>query len=178
MKVQHDLAWLFLWPHLLSVTFTHLTPAMLASLLDFEYAKQAPIAGYSCLLFLTSGTLSAQVAMRLAASLPLGPCSDTLFTEISDYIMSSFPTWPPSPPSLFIFLCFPFSILLLPSSIEWHYLFALLLVSLHERTHFMKIRTLCILLTAIFPDMQQVLSKHLIQSEGIATWEKWLIIIG
>ena len=102
----------------------------------------------------------------------------SLFTEVSDHIRTSFPTWPPSPPSLFSFLCFPFSILLLPSSIEWHYLFALLLVSLHERTHFMKTGTLCILLTAVFPDMQQVLSKHLIQSEGIATWEKWLIIIG
>ena len=101
-----------------------------------------------------------------------------LFTEVSDHIMTSFPTRPPSPPSLFPFPWFPFSMFLLPSSIEWNYLFALLLVSLPGRTHFMKTGTLCILLTAVFPDMQQVLSKHLIQSEGIATWEKWLIIIG
>lgn len=92
-----------------------------------------------------------------------------LFTEVSDHIMTSFPTQPPSPPSLFPFPWFPFSMFLLPSSIEWNYLFALLSVSLHEKTHFMKTGTLCILLTAVFPDVQQVLSKHLIQSEGIAT---------
>lgn len=52
-----------------------------------------------------------------------------LFTEVSDHIMTSFPTRPPSPPSLFLFPWFPFSMLLLPSSIEWNYLFAPLLVS-------------------------------------------------